>query len=65
MEFLFSKVSANRIEAHVDPRNEGSGAVLVKSGFRYIGLRRQVAINNTGRCDIINYEILRDDYISI
>lgn len=62
VDFLFSQISANRIEAHIDPRNEGSGAVLVKSGFRYTGLRRQVAINNTGRCDVVTYEILKDDY---
>lgn len=65
VNFLFSKVLANRIEAHIDPRNEGSGAVLVKSGFRHTGLRRQVAINNTGICDVITYEILRDDYLFI
>jgi len=64
VDFLFSQVAANRIEAHIDPRNEGSGAVLVKSGFRYTGLRRQVAINNTGICDVITYEILKEDYLS-
>lgn len=63
VDFLFSQVAANRIEAHIDPKNEGSGAVLVKSGFRYTGLRRQVAINNTGICDVITYEISKDDYL--
>lgn len=60
-DFLFSKVAANRIEAHVDPRNQGSGAVLIKSGFTYTGLRRQVAINNTGICDVMTYEVLKED----
>ncbi|TLQ41816.1 GNAT family N-acetyltransferase [Ruoffia tabacinasalis] len=64
VDFLFSQVSANRIEAHIDPQNEGSGVVSIKSGFKYTGLRRQVAINNTGICDVITYEILKSDYYS-
>lgn len=64
VDFLFSQVSINRIEAHVDPRNIGSGSVLVKSSFRYTGLRRQVAVNNMGICDVITYEILKEDYIN-
>lgn len=62
-DFLFSSVAANRIEAHVDPRNQGSGAVLLKAGFTYTGLRRQVAINNTGICDVMTYEMLKADYL--
>lgn len=63
--FLFSKVDVNRIEAHIDPRNEGSGSVLIKSNFKYTGLRRQVALNNTGICDIITYEILKEDFLAV
>lgn len=33
--------------------NQGLEAVLVKSGFRYTGLRGRVAVNNIGRCDVI------------
>lgn len=61
-DFLFTQVGVNRVEAHVDPRNDGSGRVLEKSGFTYTGLRRQVAINNTGLCDIITYEMIKEDY---
>lgn len=61
VDFLFSEVAVNRIEAHVDPRNQGSGSVLLKAGFTYTGLRRQVAINNTGICDVKTYEMLKQD----
>jgi ribosomal-protein-alanine N-acetyltransferase len=63
--YLFKYVDVNRIEAHIDPRNVGSGKVLEKSGLTYTGLRRQVAINNTGLCDIRTYEIIRQDYSSL
>lgn len=62
VDYLFSHIEANRIEAHVDPRNNSSAAVLVKAGFIETGLRRQVAINNMGICDVVTYEILQEDY---
>lgn len=64
VSFLFDRVGINRVEAHIDPRNEGSGQVLVKSGFIYTGLRRQVAVNNRGICDIMTYELLNEDVLS-
>lgn len=62
VDFLFTKVGVNRIEAHADPRNTGSGSVLLKSGFSYTGLRRQIAINNTGICDVKTYELIKENY---
>jgi len=32
---VFKDADVNRIEAHVDPRNVGSGKVLEKSGLTY------------------------------
>lgn len=63
MEFLFSIVEINRIEVNVDSHNQGSCVVLVKSGFNYTGMRRQSAINNKGICNVMTYEILKQDYI--
>ena len=63
MEFLFSIVDVNRIEVNVDSYNQGSCIVLVKSGFNYTGMRRQGAINNSGICNVMTYEILKQDYI--
>lgn len=37
--------------------------MLVNAGFVYMmGLRRQVAINNMDVCDVVTYEVLREDY---
>lgn len=62
MGFLFDEVGVNRIEANADPRNVGSAKVMENAGLTYTGLRRQVARNNTGICDLVTYEIIREDY---
>ena len=60
--FFFREVGVNRIEARHDPRNAGSGRVMVKCGMKYEGLIRQADKNNQGICDCVMYGILAEDY---
>ena len=61
IDFFFSQVGANRIEARHDPRNPHSGMVMQKCGMRYEGTLRSADRNNQGICDACCYAILRDD----
>lgn len=63
MGFLFSTVGVNLIEANVASYNQAACVVLVKAGFNYTGMRRQSAMNNNGICNVMTYEILKQDYI--
>ena len=52
IDFFFTRVGANRIEARHDVRNPASGAVMRKCGMVYEGTHRQAARNNQGICDV-------------
>lgn len=62
MEYLFTVVGANRLEARHDPRNPNSGAVMRKCGMQYEGTLRQSDRNNQGICDAAYYSILRSEW---
>ena len=61
MDFLFSDVGVNWIEARHDPRNPHSGGVMRKCGMKYEGTARQADRNNQGICDAAIYALLRSD----
>ena len=63
MEFLFTQVGMNRIEAKHDPNNPHSGGVMAKCGMRYEGTSRGSWRNNQGICDSAHYAILRSDWL--
>ena len=62
MNFLFAKVSLNRIESRHDTHNPNSGKVMVKCGMKYEGTMREADWNNQGICDSSMYSILRSEY---
>ena len=62
IDFFFTEVGFNRIQARHDPRNPGSGAVMAKCGMKYEGTLRQAGRNNQGICDEVFYAILREEY---
>ena len=61
MDFFFSDVGANRVEARFDPRNLHSGMVMQKCGMQYEGIQRSADRNNQGICDICWYARLKSD----
>ncbi|MEC0125591.1 GNAT family N-acetyltransferase [Paenibacillus pabuli] len=64
LEFLFTKVNVNRIQAEVMPANELSKKVLLKNGFIHEGTLRQATLwSGKGIVDLEMYSILREDYI--
>ena len=62
IEFLFTEVGINRIEAKHDTNNPHSGGVMKKCGMKYEGISRASDRNNQGICDTAQYAILRKDY---
>ncbi|QOS82535.1 GNAT family N-acetyltransferase [Paenibacillus sp. JNUCC31] len=63
LEFLFTKVNVNRIQAEVMPANEHSKKVLLKNGFIHEGTLRQATLwSGKGIVDLEMYGILREDY---
>lgn len=62
--FLFDEVKVNRIESQHDPKNIGSGKVMLKCGLTYEGTLRQADINNRGIVDASMYSLLASDYYS-
>ncbi|MHA7583392.1 GNAT family N-acetyltransferase [Paenibacillus vandeheii] len=64
LEFLFTKVNVNRIQAEVMPANEHSKKVLLKNGFIHEGTLRQATLwSGKGIIDLEVYGILREDYV--
>lgn len=62
IDFLFSEVGVNRVEARHDPNNPHSGGVMKKCGMKYEGTTRASDRNNQGICDAAHYAILRSDW---
>lgn len=63
LDFLFTDVNVNRIQAEVMPPNENSKKVLLKNGFVYEGTLRQAMLwSGKGIVDLEIYSILKGDY---
>lgn len=62
IDFLFSEVGMNRIEAKHDTNNPHSGGVMRKCGMKYEGTTRASDRNNQGICDAAHYAITRSDW---
>lgn len=62
IEFFFTMVGINRIEAIHDPENTHSGDVMKKCGMKYEGTLRQAGISNRGIHDICEYSILKSEW---
>lgn len=52
----------NRVEAIVDPRNEGSRQVLLKNGFTYEGRLREYEFEKGQYIDVDMFSVLQSDY---
>lgn len=63
LDYLFTEVQVNRIQAEVMLPNEASKRVLLKNGFLKEGELRQAALwTGQGIVDLELYSILKEDY---
>lgn len=62
IQFLFTEVGVNRIEAKHDTNNPHSGGVMKKCGMKYEGISRASDRNNQGICDTAHYAIHLEDW---
>ncbi len=62
LEFLFTEIGVNRVEAKHDINNPNSGAVMKKCGLQYEGTYRQADRNNQGLCNCSVYGILKEEW---
>ena len=62
IEFGFTKLALNRIEAQHESDNPASGRVMLHAGMRHEGTLRQRIYNKGRYADVDLYAILRSDY---
>ena len=62
LEFGFTKLGLNRIEAQHEFDNPASGRVMLKAGMRHEGTLRQRVYNKGRYADVELYAILRSDF---
>ncbi len=64
-DFAFTSMKVNRLEATVDPDNNGSIRVIEKLGMKYEGRLRQHIICNEQFRDRLMYSILRSEWAQL
>ena len=62
LDYAFTVLDLNRIEADIDPRNEASAKLLERKGFVKEGYMRERWIVNGEICDTVFYGLLRRDW---
>ena len=62
LDYGFSELDLNRVEADIDPRNEASGRVLEKLGFKREGYMPQRWFVHGEFADTVFYGLLRQDW---
>jgi len=63
IDYAFTSLHLNRVEAIHEPDNPASGAVMRKCGMQYEGHLRQKLMNKGRYVDVDMYAILREDYV--
>jgi len=63
--FFFEEVEVNRIESRHDPKNPGSGKVMMKCGMVHEGTMKQADRNNQGICDYSMYGLVKEVYLAL
>jgi [ribosomal protein S5]-alanine N-acetyltransferase len=63
INYLFSEIGMNRIEAKHNTLNLTSGRVMQKSGMKHEGILRQAEVDKKGHfCNLAVYSILKSEY---
>lgn len=64
IEFCFTKLELNRVEAHCDENNIGSWRAMEKAGMRYEGTLRQKIFLKEKFINMKFYSILREEFFN-
>lgn len=62
IDFGFKNLNVNRLEMKHDVRNEPSGKVMLKNGFKYEGTLRNQKFQKGEFVDLKYYSMLREEY---
>jgi ribosomal-protein-alanine N-acetyltransferase len=62
LDYAFSVLDLNRLEADIDPRNEASAKLLERKGFKKEGFMPERWIVNGEICDTVFYGLLKRDW---
>jgi len=62
LEYGFSDLHLNRIQAHIFTDNIASIKLFEKAGFQKEGVRRQYVFKNTQYLDVFSYALLKEDF---
>jgi ribosomal-protein-alanine N-acetyltransferase len=62
LDYAFTELDLNRVEADIDPRNEASAKLLERKSFQKEGYLRERWIVNGEICDTAFYGLLRSDW---
>lgn len=65
LAYGFGELGYNRVEAVVDPPNQGSRGVLEKAGFKLEGLLREYEIVDGEACDLCMLSLLKREWQEI
>lgn len=63
VDFGFRRANLNRIEGRHNAGNDASGRVMAKVGFEREGVWRQREIKDGALVDVVQYAMLREDYL--
>lgn len=61
LDYMYDNMALNRMEALVDPRNEGSLRLIEKQGFQRDGLLRSYEYERGAYVDLYMLSLLRED----
>lgn len=64
LDWGFTELGYNRVEALVDKRNEGSKVVLLRNNFQFEGVLREYEFEHGKYIDLEMYSILGKDFIN-
>ncbi len=62
LDYMYDNIDLNRVEALVDPRNEGSLRLIEKQGFQRDGLLRSYEFERRAFVDLYMLSLLREDW---
>jgi ribosomal-protein-alanine N-acetyltransferase len=62
LDYMYDNIDLNRVEALVDPRNEGSLRLIERQGFQRDGLLRSYEFERGAFVDLYMLSFLREDW---